>query len=498
MQFSGTFFSKIFRNYKPINELLLNMKKSLSLPSKSFAKTLALACTIGIAPSLHAQQSSIIISGTVFQDGNGGTIDGMPVGRLSISQNASSRIYVYLLDNNANNTVLGKVAVDTAAATRGQYSISAQSGNNYNLRISTTNTSIGTQNPSLGFPSSFVPTAEGNSSVGDGTPDFGVSVNSTSPVNIDFAVDARPQGASYYISNPSYDANNRFIIPAVAFTASDAEDGDYPSGLVGRSVDLFQAMGGTLFYNGTLVSFATASTATRIANFDRSLLKMERNAGASTFSFAFATVDNAGVSELAPNTISIGGAPLSVPLFSFEVNRKGTGAIILWTASPEAGGLGFEVERSFDGRNFTTIGHVASVTESSTTVAYRFEDGNVPTNIAGGKVYYRLRQTSFGGNAEYSKVAILSFQNAPETTTASISLYPNPAANTLYISLLGSEEGDAAIVLSDATGHVVSRQMAQADGKAAIDVSALPVGVYFMQYRSANGTQVTERVSVAR
>ncbi len=471
------------------------MKTSLLSTGRTAGKLLSLTLALGISSALHAQ-NPITFSGTVFQDGNGGSINGVPVGKLTMSPNASSQLYVYLLANTSGNAVLGKAVVDTAAATRGHYSINAQSSGNYNLRLSTTDVAVGTQNPSMGFPSSFVPMAEGSSLMGDGSPDFGASINATSPLIVNFAINARPEGLSYNIANPVYGANNQIIIPAVAFSASDQEDGTYPVGLAGRPIDLFQAAGGTLVYNGTAVNFAMASIATRISNFNPSLLKLEMNSGAGAFSFGYATVDDAGTPELAPNTISIGAAPLSVPLLSFEVYRKGAGAAIFWSASPEAGGLGFDVERSFNGRDFTVIGHVASATESNTVAEYRFGDGSVPTYVEGGKVYYRLRQASFGGSSEYSKVATLSLQATAEKAGTKFSMYPNPASTTLHLSLSGTETENAPLLLSDATGRIVARQTAQPDGNATIDVSALPAGVYFVQYRNANGTQTTERVSV--
>jgi hypothetical protein len=494
ISFLWHFFSLGAGNQKPFFKV---MYSSFTRSSKTFLSALSFSLALGIAPSVHAQ-TPVTISGQVFQDGNGGSINGKPIALLDNTPAQKAPIYVYLLDeNNLSNTIVAKALVDSATSSLGNYTLSAQSNTNYNVRISTSNLAVGTVNPTLGFISSFVPTAEGSSPAGDGQPDFGVALNAGSSLTINFAINTRPKSVDYTITQPEYEANKMIKIPANAFIASDAEDGPYTAGLINRSVDLFQATGGNLFYNGAAINFATASSATRISNFNPALLRLQQTSIMGAASFAFATVDNAGTAEFTPSTIDIQGKPLSVSLLYFSAQQQGQNTMVLWSAAPEAGGLGFDVERSTDGISFSTIGHVASVTAEANSVDYRFEDVNVPSGATSGKIYYRLRQTAFSGQAEYSKVAVVNTTGLSKIP-ATLSVYPNPATDVLHVALNNAQGQPATVVLSDATGRVVNRSVTSQEGIATIEVSALPAGLYFIQYQIANSPMLTERIAIAR
>ncbi|MEI9807344.1 MAG: hypothetical protein WDO16_05355 [Bacteroidota bacterium] len=82
----------------------------------------------------------------------------------------------------------------------------------------------------------------------------------------------------------------------------------------------------------------------------------------------------------------------------FYVNLSDNIPVLSWSAEQEAGTI-FEIQRSYDGTTFTTIGVVAS--EAAKT-AYQQDDRQVNTQSA--VVYYRIkahraqRRTEIHGN----------------------------------------------------------------------------------------------------
>lgn len=86
----------------------------------------------------------------------------------------------------------------------------------------------------------------------------------------------------------------------------------------------------------------------------------------------------------------------------------------------------------------------------------------------------------------YSKIVKLS-----QTQTGSLSLYPNPTQNTLYLESLTS---GAIIKLYDVTGKTLLERTVTTTAET-INMQAYPKGVYLLQYVSGDGV---EEVKVLR
>lgn len=443
---------------------------------------IALACC-----SFIAGAQTITVSGTVYDDGNGGTIGGSPVSMVNNTQ-----LYVYLLDN--TNTVIARSAV---AAFAGTYSITANANANYGVALSSSNYLVTSVNPNLGLPSNWVATAEGTTSLGDGTPDFSVAINSSSNLTINFGIDQRPMGNSTSILSVTKDLNGRVLIPYYAFTGSDPEDGTYTAGFSGRDIDLYQATGGTLYYNGTVINFSSANTATRFSAFDYTLLRFQPTPNAITYEFAYSIVDNAGKAELVPNSVTF-GVPLPVKLTDFIVKAAGQSNLVAWTIASEKDNAGFEIERSTDGISFTAIGHVAAKGQDqagSGAASYSYNDYAAAT-LRSPAVYYRIKQLDVSGTHEYSRIMRVAGIN---NFDAQLAVFPNPSTGVVSFDIAtGNSAADQlTITVVNTTGHAVhTRSVDVAGGRVStsLDLSALPAGQYYVQVRGAGVSFPTQHV----
>ncbi len=116
---------------------------------------------------------------------------------------------------------------------------------------------------------------------------------------------------------------------------------------------------------------------------------------------------------------------LPLTLNSFTVTRDNKTVLVNWNTSNEINMDHFTVERSADGRNFTSLGNIPSNNQS--TASYSFRD----YSPLAGHSYYRLRMEEISGNAKYSRVALISFNKSDLVT-----LSPSPwtRGNNLFIS----------------------------------------------------------------
>jgi choice-of-anchor B domain-containing protein len=156
---------------------------------------------------------------------------------------------------------------------------------------------------------------------------------------------------------------------------------------------------------------------------------------------------------------------LPVTLTSFTATSDGKTICLDWTTGTETGSDRFEVERSQDGRNFTTIGTVRAAGESVVARAYNFTD---ETPISGAN-YYRLRQVDFDG-----RFALSELRRIDVAGPGVLLIFPNPVERQLTLSRAIS--GAAAIYRSD--GQLV-RQVKLSGNS--VDVEDLVAGQYYLR-----------------
>jgi hypothetical protein len=167
------------------------------------------------------------------------------------------------------------------------------------------------------------------------------------------------------------------------------------------------------------------------------------------------------------------GLLLPIDLLSLSAAAMDKSVQVKWSTATESENDFFAVERSLDGQTFSEIGRVASEGTTTEVSNYSFMDEN-PAN---GTSYYRLRQVDLGGSqAIYGPVAV-------SLTGLSVTAYPNPAAQELFLA--GLKENTTATVL-DISGRVL--QIAKISGNS-LNVSQLQAGTYLLRLESETGTE---------
>lgn len=165
----------------------------------------------------------------------------------------------------------------------------------------------------------------------------------------------------------------------------------------------------------------------------------------------------AGTNTLAWNNITSfsdfsGGSdvtPLPVEMIFFSVEENQNQAVLTWATAVEINNDYFSVERSSDGLYFETIGKVSGVGNSNEVINYSFVDKNPYSGFS----YYRLKQTDFDEQFEYSELILLI---RDEQLNSFIQFYPNPAtANNLTLKNTGKALDNLTIELMSLSGKVV-------------------------------------------
>jgi hypothetical protein len=144
---------------------------------------------------------------------------------------------------------------------------------------------------------------------------------------------------------------------------------------------------------------------------------------------------------------SLHNSPLPVTLVSFSATKADENAVQLkWSTASEINFDYFVIEKSPDGKTFTSIAQVHGHGTTNEEHAYHFVDANPFV----GKNYYRLKSVDFDGYTEVFRVIALDYSGDKK-----ILVYPNPLADQkLHIDLNFVSGGDSKISISDLNGAV--------------------------------------------
>jgi hypothetical protein len=179
---------------------------------------------------------------------------------------------------------------------------------------------------------------------------------------------------------------------------------------------------------------------------------------------------------------------LDLKLTSFNGRNEKEHATLAWTTENEKGNNWFEIERSIDGTNFSSIAHAASNADIAGSGRYVYSD----PDLIEGSYYYRIKATD-GEAVKYSKVISVTNSKAAFQLKSLI----NPFQNFLSFDLQSPANAKATVHLFDSYGRLLKQKAVQlTKGVNKINLNQLdplPAGSYILRIES-NGKVINERV----
>lgn len=161
--------------------------------------------------------------------------------------------------------------------------------------------------------------------------------------------------------------------------------------------------------------------------------------------------------------------PLPVTLLYFNVERENRNSLLTWSTVTEINNAGFFVEHSLDAVNFSDLDFVSGAGNSNQVLQYDYTHINPGNGIH----YYRLRQTDYNGDIEYSPIRSVIFSDENED---GISVFPNPNTGIFYIT---SSQELGNYRLYDASGKTIQQGILTSDN-ASLDITPFSAGIYYL------------------
>jgi hypothetical protein len=157
-----------------------------------------------------------------------------------------------------------------------------------------------------------------------------------------------------------------------------------------------------------------------------------------------------------------------VELVSFTGSASGKNVELRWTTATEDNNRGFEIQRSLDKINFVQIGFINGKGTTTEKTSYSFVD----KNMAGGKLYYRLKQVDFNGTTQYTNT--IEINNVLDFTLSQN--YPNPFNPTTVINFSLPFSANVTIDIYNPLGALVRT----------ITKGNLTTGIYNVEFNGSN------------
>jgi hypothetical protein len=242
---------------------------------------------------------------------------------------------------------------------------------------------------------------------------------------------------SYHTSDGS--GNPKYDIAGILINGTFSQLTSNKSGLVDQSGGYTS----TFLPAGTIIGFRVESK--------------DNQAGSATF-----TISN----------FSVNPTTLPLKLLSFSALPKEGAVLLQWNTASEVNTSHFEVERSTDGRSFSSIGRVPAGQRSG---QYSFADRQPATAVS----FYRLRMVDVDSKHTFSGTVAVRL-----SLNSTLQVYPNPARQATAITIQSKGSGVETIRLFDASGRCLKTEhvmVAEGINRKQIDLNGLPGGVYYIR-----------------
>ncbi|MBP6214597.1 MAG: T9SS type A sorting domain-containing protein [Chitinophagaceae bacterium] len=181
---------------------------------------------------------------------------------------------------------------------------------------------------------------------------------------------------------------------------------------------------------------------------------------------------------------------LPVTFTKYDVTCNDKGALLTWTTGSEQNSSKFEIQRSLNGIDWTSIDNVAAAGNSTDQRNYQYLD------LYGGTAFYRIRQVDIDGRFVYTAVKRTECQKSQYD----VALYPVPARDNLNVVIRSEINTRTEIQILDINGRSLRRvavQINKGNNNIQLSVGNLPAGQY-MLVGSDPSIQINKKFTIIR
>jgi hypothetical protein len=169
-------------------------------------------------------------------------------------------------------------------------------------------------------------------------------------------------------------------------------------------------------------------------------------------------------------------SPLPVELVYFDATLTNNQVYLSWETASEFNSSYFDVLRSNDGKNWSSIGTVPAQGSSQITLDYSLIDQSPLSGVS----YYQLKEVDLNGSFHLSDIQ--SINNSRKVTQ--VKIYPNPTDKGLVTVV--SDEPITTLSVYNALGKLVFEAKIDSDDTYLLDTQSFESGMYWINLNGEN------------
>jgi hypothetical protein len=187
------------------------------------------------------------------------------------------------------------------------------------------------------------------------------------------------------------------------------------------------------------------------------------------------TITSDATSSFGQITFGYTTFPVPLKLISFTAERRTGTSYLTWITENEENVDHFDVQRSYNANNFSTIGNVTA-RNTGTRQIYNFQDHSTLDGLA----YYRIKSIDRDGKFSYSKTVVVAENNLQATSFYVL----NPARSTITVFNKTGRDGQFEYRLFSVAGQLLLNDNVQMsnNGGAVLPLPAITAnGIYILE-----------------
>ena len=245
--------------------------------------------------------------------------------------------------------------------------------------------------------------------------------------------------------------------------------GDYTDGWGWEPSDIMKVGGfsqtgsGTSVQNSLTKCFATTSSAGFV------IITIIANRKDEALDYNVTFVPNGGV----PGAGCV--APtLPVDWISFTSEIVDQNVLLKWAVAEEKNVFMYEIERSNDGIQFDKIGEINVKSNDGTKNYYTYLDLNPSSKLN----YYRIKNIDTDGKSSYTNIS--------STFVNKNNIFLLSTISSSKVEFVIDDYPNVFVNIIDLNGKIIREKIECDNGKNQINIDDIPVGMYFLQFKSNN------------
>lgn len=194
----------------------------------------------------------------------------------------------------------------------------------------------------------------------------------------------------------------------------------------------------------------------------------------------YVAIDGTSGSNCKYSLSATNSVPLPVYIKYFIGWKTSTSNMLEWVSLEELNNDHYEIQRSGDGQDFSTIGRIKGEMMSSSEKTYRFEDPHPPI-----KCFYRLKQVDIDNHEKIFKTIEITRTELPYVQLS----FQNPIMENLQLNLQTNFTGQAELRIISLNGTIMFGKTItynKGDNTLLTNLSSLSAGKYILSIEGKN------------